>query len=67
MLVPGLSGVRWDDGTVEVIWTYRDLPLDVPEGRQVEVLGGGDGEPRQIAGGGRVTLPAWGVYRVAPL
>jgi hypothetical protein len=62
-LLPGGSGVLWMDGETQVLWTFREVAMPVGEGTEVCELLEKKTRPIPIRGG-RVLVPAWGVYRM---
>ena len=63
-LLPGEDGVRWESGDTQIIWAYRDLPIQVPVNARVERLDK-HGSTRVTAEGEIVRLGAWSVYRLS--
>lgn len=61
-VLPNRAGIAWQDGDTRTIWTFKELPLEIPATAKVEALNGRG--VRELRGGGTVALPAWGVYRV---
>jgi hypothetical protein len=61
-LLPAGKGVRWDDGTTQVLWAYRDCAVDVPPGAEVQELSGG--RPRKVACRKRLAAREGKVYRI---
>ncbi len=49
-LLPDGAGVRWLDGTAQVLWAYRNIDVPVPGGATVAELVGPEARPMKHAG-----------------
>jgi hypothetical protein len=61
-ILPDGGGVRWSDGTTDVLWLFRDYELPVKDARSVERV-----EPGGcvcIEPSDKTRLRAWNVYRL---
>ncbi len=61
-LLPGRQGVRWTDGSAEILFTFA--PLSVPVSGTVERIAAGVAVP--VAHHGMLQTDAWTVYRITP-
>lgn len=61
-VLPNHAGIVWHDGDTRTVWAFKDVTLDLPAEAKAEALEGH--ATRALKGGGTVTLPAWGVYRI---
>ena len=64
-LLAGGAGVEWLGEDATVVWTFAPLEMTAEPGVCIERLAGDGAAPRRAPADGRVTLPAWGVYRLS--
>jgi hypothetical protein len=61
-VLPDRAGITWLADETRILWTFKDVNVDVAPRASLEVLE--EHGARIIGGPGPVTLPAWGVYRI---